>query len=260
MSSESPQEVQALSSALRLLETVAEHEGAGMSELARHAQMTHNQTHRVLATLERHGYVIRDDGRGYHVGPKLAVLERRAGRYRALIEAASSSMDELAAMSGESILLAVRSRLERMVIDSRPSRHSLRVDWPLGSRLPLHVGGLGVVLLAFAPQHLQQEVIGQDRTRFTAHTLGTNALQAELERVRRSGVRISKDDYAIGEFSIAAPILDRQRQALAAINIAGFTARLMPKLERQYAKAVREAAATIAETLTAFPTITAHNP
>lgn len=248
-SSSSP-EIQSLASALRLLETVAEHEGEGMSILARNAQMTHNQTHRILATLETHGYVIRNDTRGYHIGPKLAVLERRAGRYRNLIEAASASMDELAAQTGESILLAVRNRLERMVIDSRPSRHSLRVDWPVGSRLPLHVGGLGVALLAFAPQTVQLEVMKASRNRFTAQTLtDKKALQTELETVRKSKVRISKDDYATGEFSVAAPILDANGEAFAAINVAGFTARLTPKLEREYAQAVRGAAEEISNAL-----------
>jgi DNA-binding IclR family transcriptional regulator len=243
-------EIQSLASALRLLETVAEHEGEGMSELARNAQMTHNQTHRILATLETHGYVIRNDARGYHIGPKLAVLERRAGRYRNLIEAASTGMDELAAQTGESILLAVRNRLERMVIDSRPSRHSLRVDWPVGSRLPLHVGGLGVALLAFAPQAVQLEVMAQPRNRFTPQTLtDKKALQSELEQVRKSKVRISKDDYANGEFSVAAPIIDAEGEAIAAINIAGFTARLTPKLEREYARLVREVAEEIASAL-----------
>jgi DNA-binding IclR family transcriptional regulator len=243
-------EIQSLASALRLLETVAEHEGEGMSELARNAQMTHNQTHRILATLETHGYVIRNDARGYHIGPKLAVLERRAGRYRNLIEAASTGMDDLAAQTGESILLAVRNRLERMVIDSRPSRHSLRVDWPVGSRLPLHVGGLGVALLAFAPQAVQLEVMAQPRNRFTAQTLtDKKALQSELEQVRKSKVRISKDDYANGEFSVAAPIIDAAGEAIAAINIAGFTARLSPKLEREYARLVREVAERIARAL-----------
>jgi DNA-binding IclR family transcriptional regulator len=243
-------EIQALASALRLLETVAEHEGEGMSELARNAQMTHNQTHRILATLETHGYVIRNDARGYHIGPKLAVLERRAGRYRNLIEAASAGMDDLAAQTGESILLAVRNRLERMVIDSRPSRHSLRVDWPVGSRLPLHVGGLGVALLAFAPQAVQLEVMTQPRNRFTAQTLtDKKALQSELEQVRKSKVRISKDDYANGEFSVAAPIIDATGEAIAAINIAGFTARLTPKLERDYSRLVREVAEEIASSL-----------
>jgi DNA-binding IclR family transcriptional regulator len=167
-----------------------------------------------------------------------------------VIEAASASMDELAAQTGESILLAVRNRLERMVIDSRPSRHSLRVDWPVGSRLPLHVGGLGVALLAFAPEGVQLEVMKASRNRFTAQTLtDKKALQSELETVRKSKVRISKDDYATGEFSVAAPILNANDEALAAINIAGFTARLTPKLEREYAQAVREAAKQIADTL-----------
>jgi DNA-binding IclR family transcriptional regulator len=242
-------EIQALASALRLLEIVAEFEGEGMSELGRRAFMTHNQTHRILATFERYGYVIRNDSRGYQIGPKPAMLERRTGRYRSLIEAAFEPMNQLASLSGESVLLAIRDRLERMVIDSRPSSHSLRVDWSIGSRLPLHVGGLGVALLAFAPAAIQHALLSKPQQRFTKHTLETDALKIELEHVRKTQVRISKDDYSTGEFSVAAPILNSRGESIAAINIAGFTARLTPTLERQYSKAVREAARQIARAI-----------
>jgi DNA-binding IclR family transcriptional regulator len=245
-----PNDIQSVSAALRLLETIAQHAGRGMSELAAQTDMTHNQVHRLLATLERHGYVTRGADRGYQLGPKLALLGRGANRYHALIEAAREPMNELSALSGESILLAVRSGLERLVIDRRISTHSLRVDWEIGSRLPLHVGGLGVALLAFAPARIQAEVLKAPIQAFTPKTLvKPDALRLELERVRRSRVRVSVDDYAIGEFSVAAPVLNAQGEAIAAVNIAGFTARLSSRTSTQYTRAIREASAQIAANL-----------
>ena len=46
-----------------------------------------------------------------------------------------------------------------------------------------------------------------------------------------------------------SPILDAKGEAFAAINIAGFTARLTPKLEREYAQLVRGAAEEISSSL-----------
>ena len=245
-----PTGVQAVQTALHLLETVAEHEGFGMSELAARAGLTHNQTHRLLATLETCGYVSREADRSYHLGPKIALLGRSDQRYRELLRAAAQPMDALSALSGESILLAVRSGYERVVIDRRVGTHSLRVDWDIGSRLPLHVGGLGVALLAFAPVGVLEGLLKRERHAFTTKTLTKeSALRAELERVRGAGLRVSVDDYALGEFSVAAPVLNRKREAVAAVNIAGFTARLTAEKRDAYGTAVREAAMRIAAAL-----------
>ncbi len=245
-----PNGVQAVQTALHLLETVAEQPGFGMSELAARAGLTHNQTHRLLATLEGSGYVSRDADRSYHLGPKIALLGRSDQRHRELLHAATQPMDALSALSGESILLAVRSGFERVVIDRRVGTHSLRVDWDIGSRLPLHVGGLGVALLAFAPPGVLEGLLKRERHAFTAKTLTKEAaLRAELERVRVAGLRVSVDDYAIGEFSVAAPVLNTKREAVAAVNIAGFTARLTADKRELYSEAVRAAAARIAASL-----------
>jgi DNA-binding IclR family transcriptional regulator len=242
--------VQAVQTALHLLETVAKHEGFGMSELAARAGLTHNQTHRLLATLETRGYVSREADRSYHLGPKIALLGRSTMRYRELLRAAAQPMDALSGVSGESILLAVRSGYERVVIDRRVGTHSLRVDWDIGSRLPLHVGGLGVALLAFAPPGILEGLLKRERHAFTTKTLTKeSALHTELERVRAAGLRVSVDDYAIGEFSVAAPVLNPKREAIAAVNIAGFTARLTAEKRDLYSEAVRAAAVHIAAAL-----------
>ena len=239
--------INAVTNALELLEVLADHDGARLSDLSRHSGFTLNQTFRLLETLEVAGYVTRERDKRYRLGHKLHLLGLRAEWPHALVSNAASSLDSLAALSGESVLLAVRSGLHRMVVDSRPSTYSLRVDWGHGSKLPLHVGGLGVALLAFSPADIQNTVLEQADagrlTGFTAETLTTRTdLELELQRVRASGVRVSRDDWAHGEFSVAAPILGTDGLARGALNIAGFTARLTPDLELRYVNAVKSAA------------------
>ncbi len=244
------QHVQAVSSALKLLEHLSLRGQATLTELGRDAGLTHNHTFRLLATLEQEGFVARDARKTYVLGPQAYVLGQRADPTRTLVTVAGPHLDALHALSGETVLLAVRVDLERMVVERRTAVHSLRVDWPLGSRLPLYVGGLGVSLLAFAPLEVQQAVLEGERHAYTERTLvGREALVQELERVRLERVRVSVDDYANGEFAIAAPILDPPGIAVGAVNIAGFTERLTPdKLER-YKEAVRRAGAAIGEAL-----------
>ena len=150
----------------------------------------------------------------------------------------------LSGLSGETVLVSVPVGLERMIVAQAPSTHSLQVSYPIGSCVPLYVGGMGVAMLAFLPETAEQ-VLANPLTAFTEQTLDRPRLVAELARVRMTGVRVSVDDYAVGEFSIAAPILGGKNRAEAAITIAGFTARLDDKKREIYTVAVKEAADTL---------------
>jgi len=244
--------IKSVTSALELLELLSINEGARLSDLVALSGLSLNQTFRLLETFEYLGFVVRDRDKRYRLGAKLYLLGQRAAQPSELVDAASPEMDALSTLSGENILLAVRAGLERMVVAVRPSRFSLRVEWPLGSRLPLHVGGMGLALLAFSESAVIKEVLADADAgvleKFTPHSLTTRTtLEAELERVRQSGVRVSKDDYAAGEFSVAAPILGADGFARGALTIAGFTARLDDAAQARYRMAVRDAAHRVSQ-------------
>jgi DNA-binding IclR family transcriptional regulator len=235
--------VRSVLNALHLLETLAAAEQGTLSDLAQRADLTLNNTFRLLATLEAAGYVVRDHKKHYHLGPKLHLLGRRAAWPSDLVRAAAPKLDELAALSGETVLLSVPVGVERMIVDTRAARYSLRVEYPVGSKLPLYVGGMGVAMLAFAPAEVLERVLRAPREAFTEHTLtDPGALEAELARVRRDHVRVSVDDYALGEFSVASPILGADGVAVGALAVAGFSNRLSPEARSRYAEAVRGAA------------------
>lgn len=155
-------------------------------------------------------------------------------------------MQKLAELSGETVLLSVPVGLERMVVAQISSTHSLQVSYPIGSRVPLYVGGMGVAMLAFLPDR-QSAVFANPVEPFTEFTLDLSGLRKELEQVKKEGIRVSKNDYAVGEFSVAAPILDKVGEARAALTIAGFTARLDEVSLDLYTKELKKAAAIIAD-------------
>ncbi len=235
--------VQSVQNALQLLETLAAADAPTLSDLARQTGFTTNQTFRLLATLEGADYVTREPGKRYRLGPKLHLLGQQAAWPFDLIAATAPHLDALAELSGETVLLSIPVGAERMIVDARESRRSLRVSYPIGSKIPLYVGGMGVAMLAFSPGGVLEQLLATPRQAFTNLTLvDEEALREELTRVQRERVRVSRDDYAQGEFSVASPILDAKERLRGALAVAGFTARLSVEAQAQYAQAVRTAA------------------
>ena len=68
---------QSLNNGLRILELLAQQtEPQTLSACCSQLGLPKSSAHRLLATLERRGYVERDDALKYHLGPKLLELER----------------------------------------------------------------------------------------------------------------------------------------------------------------------------------------
>ena len=171
------------------------------------------------------------------------LLGQQAAWPHDLVVAAAPHLDRLAELSGETILLSVPVGLERMIVDARESQHSLRVSYPVGSKIPLYVGGMGVAMLAFLPEEVLGRLLATPRQAFTELTLvDEEALREELARVKKERVRISRNDYAQGEFSVASPILGAKGRLRGALTIAGFTARLSAEALAQFVRAVRTSA------------------
>lgn len=242
--------IQSVSNVLHLLETLASTKERTLSDLARQTDFTLNQTFRLLATLEATGYVLREPDKRYRLGPKLYLLGQQAVWPHDLIAAAAPHLDALAKLSSETVLLSVPVAMERMIVDTRESRYSLRVGYPIGSRVPLYVGGMGVAMLAFLSPEVLEQLLAAPREAFTELTLvDERDLREELARVRKARVRVSRDDYAQGEFSVASPILNKAGTLRGALTIAGFTARLDKDAQARFVEAVQVAAGEVGREL-----------
>ena len=242
---------QTVDDALTLLEEVGTTRGATLSELARATGMTTSKTYRLLGTLEARGYLERRNGKSYELGSKLLHLGHRAARGHPLMRAAAPVLDRLAQVSGESVLLAVRVGLERVIVDTRDALYGPQLAWPHDARLPLHSGALGLCLLAYAPAAVIEAVGAGDLPVFTEHTVASRAeLEAALDDVRKEHAYVSKHSYVTGVYSVASPILGADRSAVAAVAVVGAVARLDAATEARLRGDVRDSAAEISGYLT----------
>jgi len=237
---------QTVDAALTLLEEVATRRGATLSDLARATGMTTSKAFRLLGTLERRGYLERRAGREFELGPKLLHLGHRAARGHPLVRAAAPVLQRLAERFGESVLLAVRVGLERVIVDTRDARYGPQLAWPYDARLPLNSGALGLCLLAYAPPEVLAAVLAAGPSSFTEHTVADAAdIERALATIRKEHVYVAKHSYVPGVYSIGSPILGADRHAVAALSVVGAVARLDAATEEVIRSEVRDATAEI---------------
>jgi DNA-binding IclR family transcriptional regulator len=217
---------QAIERAARLLVRVVEAPSAPtVGELAERAGLPKSTTSRLVAALERQGLVQRLDARGrLRPGP---VLLRFAGRDGAatLVELARPALRRLAAASGETVNLAVPGPDGVEHLAQEDTAHLVGVtDW-VGRRVPFELAANGKCFLAF------------------------NARSPLHADVRARGWATSVDELEVGLTALAAPVLGRDEEAVAALSVSGPTSRLPSDRIAQLAPLLVQEARALAERL-----------
>jgi len=144
--------------------------------------------HRLLAALEHHGAVRRNNEGLYCLGPTLAGLGRGAAVQFPFLERAREIATEIRDRTGESVQVFIAETDGRRCIVSLDSPNGLRWIVPEGSLFPLSRGSAGKVL--------------------SAKTAPTSWVESVEERVK-------------GVASVSAPVLDADGHVIAAISISG---------------------------------------
>ena len=143
-----------------------------------------------------------------------------------LRQVASPFLHDIYAATLATVHLGVRDGTEVLYVDRLSGHASVPVVSQIGSRLPLHPTGVGKVLLAYAPEKVREQVLG-NLTRFTPYTVTQpGRLVAELRQVHRLGYAQTHEEMTLGACSVAVPIRAGDGRVVAALGI------VVPSLKR----------------------------
>ena len=190
--------------------------------------LTRSTTHRLVASLEDHGFLFQVGGRGYALGPRLLGLAASAMRELPLRELARPALERLARSTGESAQLFVRDGDRRICVDTVESDQELRTIVQVGASLPLTKGSAGKVFLAWGPPPRDEEI--------------DERLDRQIAVTARRRWADSFGEREAGVASVSAPILGPSGELLAVISVSGPASRLATLRSKSYAPAVLEAA------------------
>ncbi|MEO6885315.1 MAG: IclR family transcriptional regulator [Jatrophihabitantaceae bacterium] len=217
-----------------------------LAELGRRTAIAKTTLHRLLGELVA-VHLLDRDGDGYRLGGQLFELGMRASVERGLLEVAIPFMQDLYERTHETVHLGIREGIEVVYVDKIGGHRQAATPSRIGGRMPLHCTAIGKALLAFSAPDVLAQRAAAGLPRMTSRTItAPGVLHRQLARVLETGIAYEHEESALGIVCVAAPVLDPDDQAIAAVSVTGPADRFRPE---EHANSVRAAAAGIATTL-----------
>lgn len=244
--------VPAVERALLIFEELSHHSrGVMLSELVRRLGLPRSSVHCHLLTLERLGYLHRDEESGrYMFGLRFFSLANHAVAGLGLRRISGPHLYALMRKTGMTVHMGVLDRYEAVLIEAIDSPFSSRIGTWVGRRMPVHCTAIGKALVASWTDEQIEQLIGHGLTRYNENTIAcASALKAHLARTRQLGYSVDDEEEAIGLRCIGAPVRDGTGRIVAAISVAGRSEQIGVERFASIAEEVKAAAAVISQHL-----------
>ncbi|MFF0465167.1 IclR family transcriptional regulator [Streptomyces mexicanus] len=217
--------------ALHLLDAfTADRRTLSLSELARRSGLPVSTVHRLAAELVTWGALERDPTGYYHIGLRLWEIGSLAPRGQGLRERALPFLEDLSQVTRENVQLAVREGTEVVFVERIAGSAAVPVLTRVGGRFAMTTTGVGLVLLAYAPQEVQNEVLAHPVRRHTPFTLTSTAqVRTALSETRARGYAVSDRQITTNTLSVAAPVRGADGQVATAVSIVMHHGKMSPQ-------------------------------
>jgi len=243
---DNPVLLQSVSNALTILELLGAEKELGVADLARRLGLAKSTVHRLLTTLEAHGFAAQNPATGkYRLGLKAVAVAGRALDLLDFRPLVRPVLVKLRDETGETAHLVIREGGKALFIDKVESQSAIRMTSHVGWQAPLYCTATGKVLLAYAPPQERAALLESlELKAYTPNTITDRArLGAELEAIFNRGFSCDNEEIELGLYCLAAPVFGRRGELVAALSISGPASRLKdrPELIARVKQAARDA-------------------
>lgn len=190
--------VNALERGLRLLMALRKDEGQKLSDLARATALDKATASRLLRSLVRFSFAVKDENDRYRLGPATAVLESTGDATQGLAAVVQPVIERLAKDTGETASFFVPHGDLRLCVSVATGRRAVGHALKVGDVLPTDRGAGGRVLRRF----------GAGRPEGDADTVQTSLGERDPELA-----------------AVAAPIFNARGKLLGALSLSGTSTR-----------------------------------
>jgi IclR family pca regulon transcriptional regulator len=222
-----------------------------LSDVATRSGLTRAGARRILLTLQSLGYV-RTDGKHYALTPRILDLGFAYLSSMPIWNLAEPVMQRLVDEVKESCSAAVLDGTDIVYVLRVPTRKIMSIGLGVGSRLPASCTSMGRMLLAaLSDDEVEALLQAAPPAALTRHTLtDVDAVLAKVRQARRQGWCLVNQELEEGLVSLAAPIVNRAGDTIAALNISGQANRTPPRqMQEQMLPALLRAAKDVSQRL-----------
>lgn len=178
--------------------------------------------HRLLQTAEAEGFLQRDlDGRSYGPGPRLRQLAVNTVSSEHLRTARLAILRGVADEIGETCNLAIPDREGMIYLDRVETKWPLRIQLPVGTRVPFHCTASGKMYLSTLRRSTLDGFVSSHRLKANTEKTITDpaALSAEVRRIARNGYSTDDEEFMPGMTAVAVPVLDDHNRLVATLSV-----------------------------------------
>ena len=240
--------VPAADKVVRIIEFMAQSPtGAyGVTEIAQQLGLNKGTVYPILQTLIYHQWVEKSGG-----GSKYSLTNRLVGLSGNLLKGDRLISDfmlvgaELERQCGELINLHYMYGMSTAILAARvlSTAHSLRVDLPVGSMIPITASSAGKWLVCGYDDDVLVGIFHQCATRYTQATIRSQEeFLEEIHTARQQGYAFNMAEMEQGVYSVGSPIRNAQGTIIAAINIVAPQIRFSGEHREELLEAVQRGA------------------
>lgn len=213
-----------------------------MQDLASAVNIPLPSMHRLLASMEAQGFVLRTPDRRFVLGPEALALAAGA---RPLEQISRPHLEALAARTGATTFLTEMLQGRAMCTALAQGSGALRLFVHVGQEMPIHAASSARVLLHGMPEaQVRDLLLGTELTAFTEGTpVAYEEVRAHLELITTQGYDVCANELDPGVVAISAPI-NGPGGVQASLTIAAPDARARGN-EEEWAALLLDAAALI---------------
>ncbi|AGB37099.1 IclR family transcriptional regulator [Natronococcus occultus] len=212
--------VKATATSLQLLEVLMELEGATISELDDHVDLSKSTIHNHLETLEILGFIVKD-GWVYRVSQQTSKLGAHARRQNPLFEHGRDEVRRLAKVSGLVANIVVLENNHAICVYTATGKQDHDEVVYVGEKLPLHCTAAGKALLSTFDEEEAEALLDQiDYPEYTDNTLTSmDSLLDELQSIRSKGLAFDRQEWKPNLRSIGTALTGPEDELLGAISV-----------------------------------------
>jgi len=246
--------INSLAKGLKVLSIFTEKEKElSLTEISQRLNMSKGSIQRVTYTLTSLGYLEKnEETKKYQLGLKVLTLGFTLLNSIELRQLAYPYMKALSDELNITVNLATLDKTEIVYLERIKVRQLLDINLYVGSRLPAFCTSMGKAILAFLPPKKFTEYLDHVELKpITIHSIvDKDRLKDELAKIRNKGYAINNEELVIGLRSIASPIINSDRVAIAAVNIPVLSSQVsLKELEEKYALHIVDLAKKISKAI-----------
>jgi DNA-binding IclR family transcriptional regulator len=220
-------------------------------ELASELGVHRRTANRLIDVMTEAGWVepTGDGGKSVRLTTRILTIAGEVLRRTDLVSVGTPIVKRLRDRVDESSHLATVSDGFAVNVVEEASIHPLSVTQAVGNRVPLYCTAVGKAIIAYEAE-LIQEPPPEGYRRYTPNTITTpEALDRELDRIRREGYAVDDAELYPDTRCVAAPVRDATGRVVASLGASGPSARVTRDRAEAIARIVVEEADALSAAL-----------